>query len=84
MLTGDRKSVAEQVANDLGIDEVYSDLLPADKVEQMERLFAEKSKKSKLVLWEMALMTLLFWQELTLELQWVRLVPMLQLKLQIL
>lgn len=49
MLTGDRKSVAEQVANDLGIDEVYSDLLPADKVEQMERLFAEKSKKSKLV-----------------------------------
>lgn len=49
MLTGDRKSVAEQVANDLGIDEVHSDLLPADKVEQMERLFAEKSKKGKLV-----------------------------------
>lgn len=49
MLTGDRKSVAEQVANELGIDEVHSDLLPADKVEQMERLFAEKSKKGKLV-----------------------------------
>ena len=49
MLTGDRKSVAEQVADELGIDEVHSDLLPADKVEQMERLFAEKSKKGKLV-----------------------------------
>lgn len=49
MLTGDRKSVAEQVANELGIDEVHSDLLPADKVEQMERLFAEKSKKGNLV-----------------------------------
>ena len=49
MLTGDRKSVAEQVANELGIDEVHSDLLPADKVEQMERLFSEKSKKGKLV-----------------------------------
>ena len=49
MLTGDRKSVAEQVANELGIDEVHSDLLPADKVEQMERLFAEKSKNGKLI-----------------------------------
>ena len=49
MLTGDRKSVAEQVANELGIDEVHSDLLPADKVEQMERLFSEKSKNGKLV-----------------------------------
>ena len=49
MLTGDRKSVAEQVADELGIDEVHSDLLPANKVEQMERLFAEKSKKGKLV-----------------------------------
>ena len=49
MLTGDRKPVAEQVANELDIDEVYSDLLPADKVEQMERLFSEKSKNGKLV-----------------------------------
>ncbi len=49
MLTGDRKSAAEQVADELGIDEVYADLLPADKVEQMERLFAEKSKNGKLV-----------------------------------
>ena len=84
MLTGDRKSVAEQVANELGIDEVHSDLLPADKVEQMERLFAEKSKKGKLVFVGTALTMPLFLQELILVLQWVHLVPMLQLKLQIL
>ena len=38
MLTGDAKQVADQVAADLGIDEVYSELLPGDKVEQVERL----------------------------------------------
>ena len=36
MLTGDAKQVADQVAADLGIDEVHSELLPGDKVEQVE------------------------------------------------
>ncbi len=42
MLTGDRKAVADKVAQDLGIDEVHSELLPQDKVENVERLIAEK------------------------------------------
>lgn len=49
MLTGDRRVVAEHVAQELGIDEVHAELLPGDKVMQMERLFAEKSKKGKLI-----------------------------------
>ena len=48
MLTGDTKPVAEAVAKELGIDAVYSELLPADKVQQVERLLAEKSDKSML------------------------------------
>ncbi len=48
MLTGDRKAVAEQVAKELGIDEVHSELLPADKVSQVERLLAAKSKGANL------------------------------------
>ncbi len=48
MLTGDRTQVAEQVAQTLGIDTVYSELLPADKVEKVEQLLGEKSSKSKL------------------------------------
>lgn len=48
MLTGDTKRVAEQVAMDLGVDEVHSELLPADKVTQVEKLLAEKSPKAKL------------------------------------
>ncbi len=48
MLTGDRKAVAEQVAKELGIDEVHSELLPADKVSQVERLLASKSKDANL------------------------------------
>lgn len=48
MLTGDAKQVADQVAADLGIDEVHSELLPGDKVEQVERLLAEKPAKAKL------------------------------------
>ena len=48
MLTGDTKPVAEAVAKELGIDAVYSELLPADKVQQVERLLAEKNDKSKL------------------------------------
>ena len=48
MLTGDRKKAADQTAAKLGIDEVYSELLPADKVEQVEKLLAEKQGKEKL------------------------------------
>ena len=49
MLTGDRKAVGEQVARQLGIDEVYTDLLPEDKVTKVEQLLAsEKSHKEKL------------------------------------
>ena len=49
MLTGDAKRVADQVAEKLGLDEVYSELLPSDKVAQVERLLAEKPEKAKLV-----------------------------------
>ncbi len=48
MLTGDAKRVAEQVAGELGIDEVHSELLPGDKVAQVEALLANKGKKEKL------------------------------------
>ena len=48
MLTGDSKAVAEQVAKDLGIDQVYSELLPGDKVEKVEALLEEKAEKEKL------------------------------------
>ncbi len=48
MLTGDAKKVANQVAASLGIDEVYSELLPADKVEKVEELLRVKSGKAKL------------------------------------
>ena len=48
MLTGDAKKVAESVANDLGLDEVHYELLPADKVVQVEKLLKEKPAKSKL------------------------------------
>lgn len=49
MLTGDTGRVAEQTASTLGIDEVYSDLLPGDKVEKVEELLVKKTKKEKLV-----------------------------------
>ncbi len=48
MLTGDIRRVAEQVAGELGLDAVYSELLPADKVEKVEALLASKSEKEKL------------------------------------
>ena len=48
MLTGDTRKVAEQVAGELGIDEVYSELLPADKVEKVEELLKNRSEKEKL------------------------------------
>lgn len=49
MLTGDRKEAAEHVARLAGIKEVHSGLLPADKVEEVEKLMASKSPKGKLV-----------------------------------
>ncbi|NCB73947.1 MAG: cadmium-translocating P-type ATPase [Clostridia bacterium] len=49
MLTGDSKNVGEQVAKELGLDKVYSELLPADKVIKLEELLSEKSAKGKLV-----------------------------------
>ena len=48
MLTGDTHKVAEQVAGELDIDEVYSELLPADKVEKVEELLKNRSEKEKL------------------------------------
>ena len=49
MLTGDRSSVGQDVARKLGLDEVYTELLPTEKVEKVEKLLKEKSKKGKLV-----------------------------------
>ena len=49
MLTGDCKNVGEKVSKELGLDKVYSELLPADKVEKLEQLLSQKSAKGKLV-----------------------------------
>lgn len=49
MLTGDAKEAAEEVAGTLGIDQVYSELLPADKVSKVEELLSKKNEKDKLV-----------------------------------
>lgn len=49
MLTGDTRSVGEKVANQLALDEVYAELLPAEKVERLEMLDSQKSAGSKLV-----------------------------------
>ena len=48
MLTGDREAVARQAAEELGVDEVRAELLPGDKVQQVERLLSEKPKKMNL------------------------------------
>ena len=48
MLTGDRKETAEAVAAELGLDEIHYELLPADKVSQVERLLAAETAKNKL------------------------------------
>ncbi|MBU5472178.1 heavy metal translocating P-type ATPase [Roseburia sp. MSJ-14] len=48
MLTGDAKNVAEQVAKELGIEDVYSELLPSGKVEKVEELLKKKGEKEKL------------------------------------
>lgn len=49
MLTGDASKVANQVASELGLDEVYSELLPGDKVDQVEKLIKQKQEKEQLV-----------------------------------
>lgn len=49
MLTGDNRVVADKVGKIIGLDQVYSELLPADKVEQVEKLMNSKSSKGKLV-----------------------------------
>lgn len=48
MLTGDAKLIGEKVTGQLGIDKVYTELLPGDKVEKVEALFQQKSSKGKL------------------------------------
>jgi Cd2+/Zn2+-exporting ATPase len=48
MLTGDAKKVADQVADTLGMNQVYSELLPGDKVEKVEELLSAKQEKDKL------------------------------------
>ncbi len=48
MLTGDRREAAEQAAAELGIDEIHAELLPGDKVSEVERLLAEEGEKEKL------------------------------------
>jgi len=49
MLTGDTQNVGSKVAGELGLDQVYAELLPGDKVERLEELFSQISKKGKLV-----------------------------------
>ena len=49
MLTGDSKEVAEKVANDIGIDEVYSELLPSDKVNKLEEVLNKKVGNGKVL-----------------------------------
>ena len=49
MLTGDARLIGERVAAELGLDEAYTELLPADKVERLEALLETKSRKGKLV-----------------------------------
>ncbi len=53
MLTGDASKVAESVAAELGIGEVYSELLPADKVSKVEELWQRNQKRKSWHLWEM-------------------------------
>ena len=48
MLTGDNKNVADKVAKDLGLDKVYSELLPGDKIDKLEELFSLKTTKGKI------------------------------------
>ena len=49
MLTGDRKEIAEKIAQELRIDKVYAELLPADKVDQLEKILSDKDRKGQLL-----------------------------------
>ena len=49
MLTGDNRSVADKVAKDIGIDEVYSELLPGDKVSKVEEILNKRRFKGKVL-----------------------------------
>ena len=49
MLTGDRKETADYVASQIGLKEVHSELLPGDKVDEVEKIIASKSSKGRLV-----------------------------------
>ena len=49
MLTGDNQKIANNIANKLGIDKVYSDLLPNEKVEKLEEIYKDKSEKEKVI-----------------------------------
>ena len=83
MLTGDSKRVADQVAEELGIQEVYSELLPADKVSRVEELLNQKSEKAKLAFVGDGINDALYYPEPILVLRWERLVQMQQSKQQI-
>lgn len=83
MLTGDSKRVADQVAKELGIEEVYSELLPADKVSKVEELLHQKSEKRSLHLWVTVSMMRRYCPEQILVLLWVHWVRMQRLKQQI-
>ena len=83
MLTGDSKRVADQVAKELGIEEVYSELLPADKVSKVEELLHQKSEKRSLHLWVTVSMMRRYCPEQILVLLWVHWVLMQRLKRQI-
>ena len=80
MLTGDSASTADLVANTIGIDTVHSELLPADKVEEVEKLLAKKSEKKNLPLLVMVSMMHQYSLVLILVLRWVVLVVMSPLK----
>ena len=70
MLTGDSDAVGKKVANRLGLDQAYTELLPADKVERVEELLAQKSEKGNSSLLVMVLTMLPFWHVPMSGLQW--------------
>lgn len=76
MLTGDRKNVADYVAKGLGIQEVYSELLPGDKVSKVEALLANKTEKEKLAFVGDGINDAPYSPELMWESPWVQMDPM--------
>lgn len=76
MLTGDAKRVAESVAKEVGVTDVYSELLPADKVSKVEELLEKKPAKEKLVFVGDGIMMHRYFRVLILVLPWVHLVQM--------